>query len=300
MWWLITALFSYFLLGIVQVVDKYLLKNRIPHPKLYVFYIGILGMVGFLFAPFGFLKKPDLVVFWVAFFAGVFHILGLFWFYKGVKMFDVSIQAPVVGGLVALFTFGLSAFFKKTQPLGFFEIVSFFLLLIGSFLITFKRKRSFSFESLKFASFSALFLAMFFVLMKILYLKHPFFSSILWSRIGAFGASVGFLVFKEVRRDILGGFKITKEKTWTILLPNQIVSALALILQNFAIKLAPFSYLGIVQALSGVQYVFLFLATLFLSFKFPQILKEEVSKKIIFQKVVSIILISIGIFFLTL
>ena len=70
--------------------------------------------------------------------------------------------------------------------------------------------------------------------------------------------------------------------------------------QNWAIFLAPLAFLAIINALQGVQYVFLLIFAVLLSLKFPQILKEEISREIIFQKVVAILLIGGGLVILAL
>jgi len=74
----------------------------------------------------------------------------------------------------------------------------------------------------------------------------------------------------------------------------------ASILQNWAIFLAPLVYVAIINALQGINYAFLLVFIIFLSLKFPQILKEEISKKILLQKIIAILLISAGLFLLTL
>jgi hypothetical protein len=69
---------------------------------------------------------------------------------------------------------------------------------------------------------------------------------------------------------------------------------LANFLQSFAISLSPVAFLAIVNSLRGIQYIFIFLITLFFSVFFPRILKEEISKSIIIQKSISIGFIVVG------
>jgi len=54
------------------------------------------------------------------------------------------------------------------------------------------------------------------------------------------------------------------------------------------------AYVPVIHALNGTQYVFLFIFSIFLSLKFPQILKEEISKEVLFQKIIAILLIGGG------
>jgi hypothetical protein len=85
-----------------------------------------------------------------------------------------------------------------------------------------------------------------------------------------------------------------KKKTLGIFVSNQALGGGANILQNWAIALAPLSYVAFVNALQGIQHVFLLIFAVFLSFKFPHILKEEFSGKILFQKIFAILLIGVG------
>ncbi len=50
--WLLVAILSYLILAVVSLVDKYLLTNSIPNPKVYVFYVGTMGALVLILAPF--------------------------------------------------------------------------------------------------------------------------------------------------------------------------------------------------------------------------------------------------------
>jgi len=67
------------------------------------------------------------------------------------------------------------------------------------------------------------------------------------------------------------------------------------LLMTYAISIASVT---LVQALQGTQYIFVFLGVLFLTFYFPRILKEKVTREIILQKTIAILLIISGIWFI--
>jgi len=299
--WLIVAISGYFLLAVVNTVDKFLLGRRIPSPAVYAFYAGSLGILAFLLAPFGFLKIPSPSILFLAIAGGIFHVLAFLALFQGIKNYEVSRIIPAVGGFLPLFTFIFSFFFVAgSNALTFSEIVAFALLVLGTVLITYQRKRL-TFQSIKIALLTAIFFAGFFISMKFVYLSHPFISGIIWSRLGAFLAVLFlFLFLKDVKEDLLKGPKVLQKKTWLILLPNEGLAAFAILLQNWAIALAPFAYLGIINALEGTRYFFLLIFAVILSLKFPQILKEEISRDIIFQKIIAILLIGGGLALLTL
>jgi hypothetical protein len=110
-----------------------------------------------------------------------------------------------------------------------------------------------------------------------------------------------FLVFgKDVREEVFKKREILPKKTITLFLSNQVIGAVSNILQNWVIAIVPFYYVAMVQALQGMQYAFLLILTILISLKFPKFLKEEISKGILFQKIVAILLIGAGLAFLTL
>jgi len=298
MTWLLVAVSSYFLFAIVNLVDKNLLGRRIPNPQVYTFYIGSLGILLLGLAPFGFLTIPKVSILILALAAGIFHTLGVFVYLVGLKKFEVSRIIPAMGAFLPIFILGLTLIFsKKNEVLAFPDIIAFISLLLGSFLITLEKKKNITLTSIKIAILAAFFFALYFITAKFVYLEQPFISGLIWTRVGAFLLALCFLFSKAVREDIKKP-RIIQGKTWAIFLSNEITSSSGFILQNWAIALAPIIYLGIISALEGIQYVFILIFVILLSLKFPQILKEEISKEIIFQKFIAILLIGGGLMIL--
>lgn len=294
--WLFAALTTYFLLAIVFLVDKYLLTQRIPNPKLYSFLVGCLGGLALLLIPFVDFSVPASSQVILAFVAGALYIIGLFWFYKGLQLFEASRVVPAITGILPLFTFAITFLSSQGQEkLSLEGLMVFFLLVLGSVLITYQRKVGISFECLKISTLAALALALSFVLTKYVYLAQSFWSGFIWIRLGGvLMALLFFFLFREIRKSLFEAKKTFSQKTGLIFITNQGVGAGAIILQNWAIALAPLAYIALINALQGTQYVFLLIFALILSFKFPQIIKEEISKEVILQKVLAILLIGGG------
>ena len=295
MLWLIVTISSYLILAIVFLIDKYLLMGPIPNPKVYAFYSGVWGLLILLLIPFvGFsVPQPSQII--LSFLAGIFFIYGIFWFYKALQLFEPSRIIPTVGGILPLFTAGLVYVFSRgKETLSQFDFLAFILLILGSVLITYEKSKKISLKSFQVSIIAALLLAFYFVLAKYVYLQQPFWSSYIWIRIGAFFTALYFLLFSaDVKEEILKKGKIIPKSAGLYFL-DQGLGGGANILQNWAIALAPLVYVAIVNALAGTQYVFLLIFTIFLSLKFPQLLKEEISKKILFQKIIAILLIGAG------
>jgi len=294
MLWLFIIISAYLIFAVTQIIDNYLLLGP-PNPKSYSFYIGTLGIIALVLIPFvGFSIPPTSQIF-ISLLAGIIYILALYFFYVGLEYFEPSRIVPAIGGMLPLFTFILISIYSgKVIFSGTKEILAFCLLILGSFLITFEKEKKISLSSFKISSISAFLFALTFVLTKNVYLNQPFWSGFIWMRIGGFLTGLCFLFNKEVRKEILGKKSTFNKKTGTIFLLNQGMGAGAFILQNFAIALAGINELPFINALQGVQYVFLFSLVFFLTKKFPKISEEKFTKKIIIQKVISIGLICLG------
>jgi len=294
--WLLVAILSYLLLAITFLVDKYLLTGPIPSPKVYSFFVGFLAILVLVLIPFVDFRVPEISQIVLAFLAGGFFLFGLFWFYRALQIFEPSRIVPAIGGLLPLFTFGLVYISSRgKEVLTFAEFSAFILLVIGSILITYQKAKKISLKSLRMSSITALMFALHFVLIKYVYMTQPFWSGFIWIRIGEVLAALCLLFFiKEIKKEIFKQKASFQKKTAGIFLANQGLGTGGAILQNWAIALAPLAYVAIINALSGIQYVFLLIFAILISFKFPQILKEEISKKIIFQKIIAILLIGGG------
>lgn len=300
MLWLSVIISAYLLFAVAALVDKYLLAGP-PNPKSYSFYVGVLGMAILVLAPLIGFSIPGTPQILLSLVAGAIYIFALFWLFYGLEHFEASRIVPAIGGILPLFTFSLVFIASAGEAvLEAGELVAFALLVIGSFLITFEKKKTTSLKSFRVAVLAAFLFALVFLLSKYVYLGQPFWSGFIWMRIGGFLAGLCFLFTKEVRQEIFQKKFTFQKRTGFLFLANQGVGAGAFVLQNFAIALVGIAYLPFINALEGLKYLFLFLMVIFLAKKFPQILKEKLTKRILWQKIISIALIFLGLAILAL
>ena len=293
--WLIISIFAYFLNAIAGLIDKILLKKSIPEPVVYTFYVGVLSLAALVLIPWGF-QYPGLNLLLISLLAGLIFILALWLLYILLKKEEISRIIPLVGGFSSVFVF-LSAHLFSLEKLSSKQILAFIIILIGGFLISLKK------GPIKFLSKKIFFLgllnsslfALFYILSKFVYLNHPFISSFVWLRIGG-GLGVLILFFIPRNREkILAVIKKPNIGAGKIFLFGQGCGALSFLFVNYAISLGSVS---LVNALQGTQYGFLFLMAIIFSKRFPHLLEEKLTTKIVFQKAISIVLIGLGIFIL--
>ena len=199
------------------------------------------------------------------------------------------------------------------DALSFEQILASCFLLIGLLFLVFLPKakknfweklwqrwsieNNFSKKAVYLALLSALTYALFFVGSKFAYIEQEFLSAFLWTRLGAALFASFFLFSRKARQEIIKllSRKPGNSKKQLLLIFNQSLGAIGFILQNYAIFLGP---VALVNALQGVQYVWIIILSTLISVFAPKILKEDLSKNILLQKVLAVILISIGLYIL--
>ncbi len=309
--WILIAIISYLLLAVSSLIDKYFLKGPIPDPKLYTFYVGILGASAFLLIPFGVVQVPDASTILVAFIAGAVEIIGFFVPFTALSRFEASRVIPALGGIVPLGTLILTIFLAGRQDiLSQGHLIAFSLLVAGTIIVSIERRISVTLQSLFYALCAGFFFSVFFVFSKFVFEAQPFLSGVVWLAVGYVALPLGLLVLRDVRKAVFGSLRNavagrggsgTMFNRHTFLFfGNQTMGGIAGILQNLAVKLVPFGLLPFINALAGIQYFFLFLGGLVIVLKFPQAFKEEVSWLASIQKILSIGLISAGLVLLSL
>jgi len=301
--WLLIAIIAHFLTAIVFILDKFIVSKTAIRPVIYSFYIGILGGLSILLFPFGFNLIP-LGQIIISFIAGILFIFATLYFYRAIKISDVSKIIPIIGGAVAIFTLILTYLFLD-ERLTSNQFIAFFLLVFGGIIILWPKRNKLKDKNVKalspkkmlFALLSALFFAGSYVLTKLIFIEHTFINGFIWIRLGSVLGACLLLILPRNRRII---FNISKKiKTKTIALPvfSKSLSAFAFFLLNYAIFLGN---VALINALQGIQYFFLLIMAFFLSAKFPQIIKEEINKGVIFKRVIGILFVCLGLIFLVL
>lgn len=313
--WVILTIISYLMLAIVNLGDKFVVDKLLKNSKAYAFTIGFLGAIVFLAAPW-FLKWPGVFLLVINFLAGAFFIFALWLMYEGLRRGEASRVVVVVGGIIPIFTALFSIiFFKETFTAN--QWAGFVLLIIGTFIISFvvSKKKRFSIflnklkiffkgnyhkKWLLFSISSAFLYSLSFIATKYAYEQQEFISSFIWIRLGGFFVALLFLLDKKTRKEIFKSLK-KKEKTPAkigkgFIVFNQLLGSGAFVLQNYAIFLGP---VAIINALQGVQYAFLLVIGIFFTLFFPKILKEDVSTKILFKKIIAILIIITGLYFIS-
>ena len=297
--WLFFALLSYFLLAIVSIFDRYLLAGPMPNPAAYAFYVGILWFaVAAMLLPLGVVVPVGTGLF-LGLLAGFLRILAILFLVKSIFTGEVGRVVPAIGGLVPIFAFIL--FFLAApygEALGIYQAIAFLLLVCGSVMISQKNfsSRAIRLDELRYPIVSAFLFALSFFLTKSVFLETNFTSGLLVILLGGGLGALSFLLWPELRRSIVQ--HQTKRSVSFLFLLGQAIGGAGVFCQFYAIFLAKPFQVPLVNALEGVRYIFLLLFIYLFSLNNPFLLKEEIRGAHISQKILAVLLISIGIFIL--
>ena len=283
MLWLYLALIAYFINAIVFVIDKYLLASHIPKYHAYAFGVSILSLSSFLLMPFG-VSWQGLGYFWTAFSSGAAFFVGLVFLYKAIKESDVSIAATQTGAMGAIFTYIFSIFILN-ETLPSLNLFAFLFLILGIFLLGKVEKHVFLSAVLAGALFGISY-----VLLKFSFNSGGFVNGLFWTRMGFVGSAFLSLCSGHIRKEIKLSYQGVSVKSKFLFVFNKFLAGIGFLVLYFAINLGNVS---LINALLGIQFLFTFILVIFLGNKIPGI-KESLDKITLANKLVGIILVSVG------
>lgn len=304
------AIAAYLILAVVNLLDKFLVGTVLKNSRIYAFSACVMGLLVVSAAPW-FLVWPGWPLLWLNILNGGIFAVALWSLYEALRRGEASRILVFIGGLTPIFSLIFSIlFFQATFSIG--QWLGLFFILLGVLLIAFlPTSRSYLarvFKKLRWdndnewgglmvAALSALAYAVYFMGTKYAYIYQPFASAFIWTRLGAALFVLLFLLKKSDRQAIFNSFgRRGSSRSNLLVVFNQGLGSLGFILQNYAIFLGS---VVLVNALQGVQYAFLLIISTVLALMSPKLLKESFSGPVLLQKIAAVIIIAIGLYFLT-
>ncbi len=308
--WISLAVIAQLINAGVALVDKYIVTSEkvMPRPFVYAFYTCILAgvwvavfLVGVL--PFPFLKfsgipsllnieYPTLHVATLSILSAYTFFIALVSLYTGLRDADTSDVIPVVGAVSAIASFGLSYFLLDTRLTPNF-IGGLVLLSIGTFLVSHLR---FKWQTALTSVHAGLFFAIHYVTIKGLFNETSFDNGFFWSRIAFFVVALSMLLVPGYFAKIRMQTTATSKRSGLLVLGNKFMAGIGSIL---ILKATALGSVSLVQALGGLQFIFILLFSLFLGRKSHVDCGENLTcNEDIYHKVIFIAIITLGFFVL--
>jgi len=287
--WILFSVLAALCWAAVNTVDKYILTKWIKTPLVPVIIVGIIGLVAsiIVYLVYGFSPLSNFNIL-LALIAGIFYILMTVFYFKALKIEEVSRVAPLFY-LSPLFILIFAGMFlgEIFTPLKYLGI---FLLVFGGILIS--SKNPFKIKPSK--AFWWMFLATISITINALLTKHllnfaDYWTIFAWTRIGAV---IGIIPIAYIYLpELIATVKEHGKRVVAVISTNETLNLLGVLFITIATSIG---YVTLVNALSSVQPFFVLLFAVLLSVFYPSILKEELSKSIISLKILAIVLMFAG------
>lgn len=292
--WILLVTGAYLLLAVANVSDKIFLKSLFRHPAVLACVIGGIGMISVFLIPFGQFGWPGTFYCFSLILAGVCFVFALLFFFHALSAEEASRVIPYVGALIPIITLLFASVFLG-ETLSSKAYIGFCLLIVGGYVVAhdpWSRPKEHSFHTWIMASLGAILFAISFVLSKWLFASMDFIQAFVWIRIGSLFAALVIIVISLLRRaTYVNEFRHVLSRGFLGFLGVQAVGGIGFILQNVAISKGSVS---LVNAMQGVQYVFVIVLAGLLAKRFPSLIQETVSKRIIVAKLTGVVVIGVG------
>ena len=284
------AIFAQFINAIVALIDKHLVTSRreIADPTAYAFYVGLLSGVVVVIIPFikDFTPTPGYLLLSLA--SSVSFLFSILFMYKALKVSDASDVAPAVGAMAAISSFVFGRIIIGGVAEGNF-FWAFIALSVGTALMSYFR---FNKKTTLYLVVGGIMLGLSVVLVKAMFLKGNFLDGFFWSRMTNVAAAALLLIRPQDRKVVFSNIKATSSKSKFLLAGNKLMAGAAFLLILIAVNLGD---VAIVNALGGLQFIFLLIFALIFTRHLPDFMYEDIHSKHVFsQKMAAILLIVVG------
>ncbi len=283
------AVIAHSLIGISLVWDKVLLRQ--PETKnliSYVFWLGFISILGLALIPFGF-HVPSWTIALLAFWTGVIHLFANYFYYAALNAGEASNTLAIVGGFSPVAT-ALIAIPLLSNPLGHGMLTGFILLVAGGFVMFGSEKLNLRRVLPNVLLASGTF-GLVNVLEKVVYDHTNFVSGYVFFTFGTFVGALGLLIRSSWRKQIFesSGSSQPRSRFWYLV--NRFLNGVGSFLMFYAIsRTSP----AIVDAITGLRYVLIFLGAYGVTKLKPSWLRENFAGPVLFGKVAATAMVVAG------
>ncbi len=298
MTWFFLALIAPFLWAIVNHVDKYLLSNEFNGRSINSLMI-FSTLIGVFVLPIAYLIEPSIFTIstrnaLLLITVGIMSAIAIALYLHALEEEETSI-------VVALFQtiplFGaLFAYIMLGEVLTTEQLFGCLIIVLGSILITAEfnedKKIRFKKKVLYLMLGSAALFGFYETLFKVAAIDESFWVSTFWEHIGLVMVAIALLLVPRYRKDFIALASTNGKKIISLNVGSEVLTIVGNILVNYAMILAP---VALVLTTSSVQPFIVFVIGIAITVMFPRIAQEKISKKHIFQKVIAICILFVGV-----
>lgn len=296
--WFLIALLPPALWSITNHIDKYLLTKYFKGAG-----VGALmvfsSLIGLLLLPIIIVLHPAVLSqfdpqFLLISLNGFLYILAVLPYFYALQRDDASIAVPLFQ-LIPVYSYFLAYIFLG-ETLNLAQILGGIIIIAGAILITLDivhiKKIRLKWDVLGYMALSSLFFSLNFLFFKFFALEADIWVTSFWEYIGfAIFAFILVAFIRPYRVEFINVLRKNSMQVLTVNGTNEVVNIVAKIAFNVASLLTPITLTWIVN---GLQPMFVFIYGIGLTIFLPKLSQENISRKILVQKVVAILIMLAG------
>lgn len=294
----VITLIASFLWAATSHIDKYLLckidNSATSIKTLMVFSTFVAGVV---VSPIWliinkFQVKIGIVPLLITFLAAIIYVLSTYLYFKALEKNDASIII-VMFQLIPVFSYILGLiFFGESLSLN--QIIGGLIIISSAIIISFdfsEKSDKSKLMALIIMTISSILCSVYYILFEVAMRNSSYNSVMFWYQIGLLVFGIVLLFLKDYRKDFVNMIKTNGKKFVSINVVNEGINLVAHFMVNFANLTIP---LALANVLNGFQGAFVFLIGAIGMMILPKVFSEDLSKKVVLQKVGCIILGIVG------
>lgn len=300
--WFYIAIFAPILWSISNHIDKYLLSKYLK-----VGNVGALAIFSFLvsivFIPIIFIIEPSVlnitireVLVLVS--GGIISSVAIILYLYAMDGDEATIVTPFFQ-LIPIFLF-LFGYIILGETLTSNQIISGLIIIFGAMILSIDINTESGYKIKKKLVLlmigSSILYALYETMFKYVAIQQNFWVSNFWQYLGVLLSGIVLLIsVKKYRDGFIDMFKNNGKKIFFVNFTNEVVYTLGSVIFVFSTLLAPIALVGLVNA---YQPMFVFLGAIVLTTFIPKISKEKIRGAHLAQKILAIIIIFIGSYFI--
>ena len=296
------AIFASFLWGVTNHIDKFMItgieesKNSLKILLVFSTFIAgiVLTPIWLILSHFtvsiSFISLISVLI------AALIYVIATVFYFKAIEKNDASLVV-VMFQMIPVFSYILALILFK-ENLTIRQIVGSIIIILSAIIISFdfneKNNRK-KFKALLLMILSSLCYSIYFILFDIGIRNSTYYSCAFWYQIGFLIMGIVLLLLRSFRIPFVNAIKKNGKRYLILNTTNEVINLIANLLVNYANLLIP---IALVNVLSGFQGAFAFILGIIGTLLLPKYIKEDLSKRVVIQKIVCIILGIIGLIIL--
>lgn len=296
------TIFASFLWGITNHIDKFLItgieesKNSIKILLVFSTFIAGIVLTPIWLILSHFTVSISFISLISVLFASLIYVIATIFYFKAIERNDASIVV-IMFQMIPVFSYILALILFK-ENLTIRQIVGSIIIILSAIIISFdfneKNNRK-KFKALLFMTLSSLCYSIYFILFDIGIRNSSYYSCAFWYQIGFLIIGLILLLLKKYRIPFVNAIKKNGKRYFILNTTNEVINLIANLLVNYANLLIP---IALVNVLNGFQGAFAFILGIIGTLLLPKYIKEDLSKRVVIQKIVCIFLGIIGLIIL--